>query len=96
MARKATSAVLDTDAAEVALAASDVVEAQVQEPEVDDAADMLDGDPQVPEAIRLHYPHGFIAEDGSRHFWGAGQVVREPDQVALLISRGAPHDVMED
>lgn len=46
-----------------------------------------------PAAIRLMAHHGFIDQDGVHQLWTPGQVVSDPDTVALLISRGARHEM---
>jgi hypothetical protein len=46
--------------------------------------------PELPDAVRLLWLHSFIADDGCHHLWHGGQVVREADQIALLLDRGAP------
>lgn len=50
---------------------------------------------KMPEQIRLLAPHGFIDEDGKNRHWQQGQVVFEPDDVALLIERGADYEPVE-
>ena len=51
------------------------------------------GPPIAPAApkFRLTAPHAFIDEDTSiNHSWRAGQIVTDPDEIALLQQRGAP------
>ena len=43
----------------------------------------------MPESITLIRPHGFIEEEtGNHRYWLAG-IVTDPEDIALLISRGA-------
>ena len=42
-------------------------------------------------AVKLTAPHGFIEEaTGVNRVWQMGQVVTNPDEIALLRNRGAP------
>jgi hypothetical protein len=43
----------------------------------------------VPESITLSAPHGFIDDEGNHRYWQQGQVVTDPEEVALLIEREA-------
>jgi len=47
----------------------------------------------TPQEIMLTSPYGFIDEAGRNRSWLAGARIRNPSQVALLISRGAEHQV---
>jgi hypothetical protein len=49
----------------------------------------------LPAKIRLTRPHGFIDQDGNDRFWRAGMVISAPGEVALLMDRGATHEVVE-
>lgn len=52
--------------------------------------------PELPAAVRLKAPHGFIDEETEESFfWNAGQLVRNPDTIALLTERGAPIEPVE-
>lgn len=42
-----------------------------------------------PESIKLAAPYGFIDEAGEHKYWNQGQVVTDPEQIELLIKRGA-------
>ena len=42
--------------------------------------------------IRILAHHGFIDDDGKHRRWTPGQVVADPDTIALLIDRGARHE----
>jgi len=37
---------------------------------------------------KLAHPHGFVDENGSHHFWHAGQRVRDARELELLRARG--------
>jgi hypothetical protein len=52
---------------------------EVQDTEVD----------ELPATVTLAAPYGFIDEDGERRYWGAATVVTDPDEIALLVERGA-------
>lgn len=43
---------------------------------------------ELPESVTLAAPHAFYDDNGALHNWHQGQVVTDPEQVALLISRG--------
>ena len=49
----------------------------------------------LPRAVRLTRPHGFIDDEGTIHHWRAGHVAATADEVALLVGRGAQHEVLE-
>jgi len=59
----------------------------------------LDGDGaqdrEMPARIKLKAPHGFVDEDGTHRYWQQGQVVFTPDDVALLVERGADYEPVE-
>jgi hypothetical protein len=43
-----------------------------------------------PIGVELTAPHGFIDEaNGRNHYWNVGQVVTDPDEIALLKERQA-------
>ena len=44
----------------------------------------------VRERYRLLRPHGFIGENGRRHYWEAGDIVSDPCEVEMLQGREAP------
>lgn len=43
---------------------------------------------ELPESVTLAAPYAFYDDNGALHNWHQGQVVTDPEQVALLISRG--------
>jgi hypothetical protein len=45
---------------------------------------------KVPDRVTVASYYGFYDEDGNGRFWSEGQVVTEPDDIALLIKRDAP------
>ncbi|NVN29337.1 hypothetical protein HUK83_03150 [Endobacter medicaginis] len=45
--------------------------------------------PRAPDAARLIRPYAYIDDSGRRHSWHAGYVVDAPDELAVLMSRGA-------
>ncbi|MGI4793132.1 MAG: hypothetical protein ACRYG8_03420 [Janthinobacterium lividum] len=49
----------------------------------------------LPRAVRLTRPHGYIDEEGRHRTWRAGHVAEHADEVALLVGRGAQHEVLE-
>ena len=44
--------------------------------------------PALPAKIEMVAPFGFVAEDGSYHYWFQGMTVDTPDQIELIVSRG--------
>lgn len=59
------------------------------------AAVETDGAEALPRAVRLTRPHGFIDENGIIRHWRAGYVADDAEEVALLVGRGAQHEVVE-
>lgn len=60
----------------------------------DPAAAALPAD--LPAAIKLLQPHGFIDEATQQHrYWQQAQVVFEPADIALLIGRGVLYEPAE-
>ena len=51
--------------------------------------------PVLPARIRITHLHGFIDEDETHRQWKGGTVVSNPDEIALLIGRGARYEVLE-
>ena len=43
---------------------------------------------ELPESVTLAAPHAFYDDNGALHNWHQGQIVTDPEQIALLISRG--------
>lgn len=58
------------------------------QPDGDHIADA--GKVVAPGKLVLAAPYGFIDDDGERHYWHAGTEVANPDEIAVLIERGAP------
>jgi hypothetical protein len=52
-------------------------------------------DNDLPERIKIIDPHGFIDDEGTHRYWHAGVQVEDPEQIALLIARGATYDIMD-
>jgi len=50
---------------------------------------------QMPARVILTAPHGFIDENNRHRYWNAGEIVSDPHEVALLMERGAPIEVMD-
>lgn len=52
----------------------------------------VESDAAPVQAMRLAYPFGFIETEYNRgrFEWAAGEVVRNPAEIALLSSHGAP------
>ena len=48
-----------------------------------------DNTSEVPQSVTLSAPHGFIDDEGNHRYWQQGQVVTDPEEVALLIEREA-------
>lgn len=44
----------------------------------------------APSPVRILSVHGFIDEFGDRWHWNAGDLVRNPFVIAMLVERGAP------
>ncbi len=44
----------------------------------------------APAVVRLTRPYGFIDAFGRHRVWKAGDVIGNPEEIALLESRGAP------
>jgi hypothetical protein len=44
----------------------------------------------LPSGVRLEKIFGFVDEYGDRWHWEAGQVVRNPSVIAMLLERKAP------
>lgn len=43
-----------------------------------------------PAMVRLTHPHGFVEDDTGRlRYWKAGDVIKDPNEIDLLIERGA-------
>ena len=51
--------------------------------EVDSSPDAL------PESVKLASPFGYYDDDGTGHFWSAGHVSTDPEEIALLVEHGA-------
>ena len=51
--------------------------------------------PGTPKKIRLLSPHGFIDDNGRARNWNAGDVISTGQEIALLVGRGAEHEVLE-
>ena len=47
----------------------------------------------TPQEIVLTQPYGFIDEHGANRSWPAGMKIQNPQDIALLITRGAAHVV---
>lgn len=47
----------------------------------------------TPEEIVLTQPYGFIDEHGANRSWPPGVKIQNPQDIALLIARGAAHTV---
>jgi len=47
----------------------------------------------TPQEIVLTQPYGFIDEHGANRSWPAGMTIQNPQDIALLIARGAAHTV---
>jgi len=47
----------------------------------------------TPQEIVLTQPYGFIDEHGANRSWPAGMKIQNPQDIALLIARGAAHMV---
>lgn len=45
--------------------------------------------------VRLTRPHGWFDETGKHRFWHIGRVVDDAADVAALIKRGAPIEILE-
>lgn len=43
----------------------------------------------LPASATLAAPYAFYDDDGERHSWAAGQVLVDPDEIAMLLDRGA-------
>jgi len=43
----------------------------------------------LPESVKLAAPHGFYDEAGDLQAWLQGETVTSPEDIALLIDRGA-------
>jgi hypothetical protein len=50
--------------------------------------------PPEPRKIRLTHRHGFIDHNNRTRTWEAGDVIDDPAEVALLLRRGASHEVI--
>lgn len=44
----------------------------------------------APASIKLTAPYGFIDDNDQHRYWQPGQVVINPDEIALLTERQAP------
>lgn len=49
----------------------------------------------LPQSIKMVKPHGFIDDKGKHRYWQQGQVVFEPDDIAVLVERKATFEVVE-
>ncbi|MBO4120279.1 hypothetical protein J5T34_05935 [Cupriavidus gilardii] len=50
----------------------------------------------LPGSVTLSAPHGFIDDDtGAHRYWQPGEVVTDPDTIALLLARKAPLEGVE-
>ncbi|QOR55276.1 MAG: hypothetical protein SHS37scaffold220_45 [Phage 67_12] len=43
----------------------------------------------VPASATLAAPYAFYDDEGAMHSWAAGQVLVDPDEIAMLLDRGA-------
>lgn len=47
----------------------------------------------TPQEIRLTAPYGYVDETGRTRNWRPGEVITDPHEIALLVGRGATHEV---
>jgi hypothetical protein len=62
----------------------------------EDAAPAKAKNGALPDQVTLASLYGFYDEAGHFHGWGEGQVVTDPDHIAVLIERGAPLAVAKE
>ena len=61
-----------------------------------DAADVASEAAALPTKIKMSRPHGFVDDEtGVTRFWQINQIVFEPEDIALLIERGAHFEIVE-
>ena len=48
----------------------------------------------LPNKIIVTCPYAFLDEDENMRAWGANQLVEDKDEIALLVSRGVEHEVV--
>lgn len=44
----------------------------------------------MPTKVVLTNIYGFLDEEGGNNFWSEGQEVSDPDEILILVERGAP------
>lgn len=49
----------------------------------------------TPRKVRLTEPHGYIDDNGRNRTWAAGDIITEQYEIALLVSRKAPLEILE-
>ena len=48
-----------------------------------------DDSPELPSKVTLAAPYGYYDEENQLKFWPQGYVTENPDEIALLVERGA-------
>lgn len=48
----------------------------------------------LPEKIKITHLHGFIDDNGRHRQWHGNDIVSEPNEIAMLIGRGARFEVI--
>lgn len=85
MARKSTAAQPAANPADAVAAAEPAIVVVVTEPQA----------AVYPASIELVTPYGFYDDNDTLKMWQPGQVVSDPDEVKLLVDRGAEIKVLE-
>lgn len=49
-----------------------------------------------PSAVRMTRPHGFIDDNEVHRQWNQGEIVRDKDDIALLMERGAEFEEVQE
>ena len=44
----------------------------------------------IPAVVEMASAFGFYDDAGAGHFWNEGQIVTDPDDIALLVAQNAP------
>lgn len=63
--------------------------------QTEDAPETQDPPPPLPKRIKLVTPYGFYDDANQLRIWQAGHETDDPDEIELLVTRGAEFEFLE-